>query len=91
MNVSLTQELEQFVRTKVDDGLFHDASEVVQAALNGMKKTEEARNSQREWLSEAIEQGWNEAQAGESFSAEEVKAEMARYKASRLTSRTHPE
>ncbi len=33
MNVSLTQELEQFILAKVDSGLYHSSSEVISEGL----------------------------------------------------------
>jgi antitoxin ParD1/3/4 len=43
MNVSLTEELSEFVRAKVSSGRYTSASEVVREALRIMEQTEEAR------------------------------------------------
>ncbi|MGY4567705.1 type II toxin-antitoxin system ParD family antitoxin [Bradyrhizobium sp. BEA-2-5] len=43
MNVSLTDELSEFVKTKVASGRYTSASEVVREALRIMEQTEEAR------------------------------------------------
>jgi antitoxin ParD1/3/4 len=43
MNVSLTDELHEFVKAKVDSGRYTSASEVVSEALRIMEQTEEAR------------------------------------------------
>ena len=60
MNVSLTPELEKFVDTKVDSGLYNNASEVVREALRLLKEHDEIRQKWRE----QIERGWLEAQSG---------------------------
>ena len=61
MNVSLTPELEQFVQTKVDSGLYNNASEVVREGLRLLKENDEVRRTWRE----QIERGWAQAQAGQ--------------------------
>jgi antitoxin ParD1/3/4 len=43
MNVSLTDELSEFVKAKVSSGRYTSASEVVREALRIMEQTEEAR------------------------------------------------
>lgn len=50
MNVSLTPELEQYIRRKVDSGLYSNASEVVREALRLLvgQETTSAGKSQRE-------------------------------------------
>ena len=44
MNVSLTPELEQFVKKEVDGGLYQTASEVVRAGLRRLKEDQQARS-----------------------------------------------
>jgi antitoxin ParD1/3/4 len=43
MNVSLTPELEKFVKKEVGSGLYQTASEVVRAGLRRLKEEREAR------------------------------------------------
>ncbi|HEY3901178.1 MAG TPA: type II toxin-antitoxin system ParD family antitoxin [Chthoniobacter sp.] len=43
MNVSLTPELEKFVETEVNSGLYQTASEVVRAGLRRLKEEREMR------------------------------------------------
>jgi len=43
MNVSLTPELENFVQSEVDSGLYQTASEVVRAGLRRLKEDLEVR------------------------------------------------
>lgn len=47
MNVSLSPELERFVKKCVDNGCYTSASEVVRAALRELRPIEEARHFQR--------------------------------------------
>src|SRR5882762_9791953 len=47
MNVSLTPELEKYVRRKVTSGLYNNASEVIRQALRLLVEREDAPNGQR--------------------------------------------
>lgn len=58
MNVSLTPELERFVRAKVDSGLYNSASEVVREALRLLvaraeeETARQARRAEADWAEE---------------------------------------
>ena len=80
MNVSLTDELEQFIQGKVSGGRFQNASEVVRDALRRVMEKDEEGEQQKAWLRAAIEQGWSEAQAGKLTGSNEVKTRMASFK-----------
>jgi antitoxin ParD1/3/4 len=57
MNVSLTNEMEQWVQRKVETGLYSSASEVVREALRALH-AKETRNSQKIIrLCDAIQEG----------------------------------
>ena len=57
MNVSLTNEMEQWVQRKVETGLYSSASEVVREALRALH-AKETRNSQKIMhLRDAIQEG----------------------------------
>ncbi len=55
MNVSLTPELESFVNTKVDSGLYHSVSEVIREGLRLLRERELNNLSKR--LSHEIDLG----------------------------------
>jgi antitoxin ParD1/3/4 len=80
VNVSLTPELEQFVQTKVESGLYNNASEVIREGLRLLKEHDEIRLKWRE----QIERGWAQAQAGQLIDGPRVMAEIK----SRLRART---
>ena len=80
MNVSLTPELEKFVVSKVESGLYNNASEVVREGLRLLKEQDEIRVRWRE----QIERGWLDAQAGRVVDGA---ATMARIK-QRVTTRS---
>ena len=80
MNVSLTPELEKFVRSKVDSGLFQNASEVVRSALRLMNERDTERGHQLAWIQREVDKGWDEANAGKLKSDTEVKSGMAAMK-----------
>ena len=57
MNVSLTNEIEQWVQKKVETGLYSSASEVVREALRALH-AKETRNSQKIMhLRDSIQEG----------------------------------
>ena len=72
MNVSLTPELEQFVKNKVKSGLYNNASEVIREGLRVLKERDEVRLRWRE----QIERGWVQAQAGQLLDGPKAMAEI---------------
>ena len=66
MHVSLTQKLEEFVKAKVESGLYNNASEVVRDALRLMREFEEVRRLKLERLRNALAKGEADLAAGRS-------------------------
>jgi antitoxin ParD1/3/4 len=64
MHVSLTPELDEMVRRKVDSGLYNNASEVVREALRVLLEVEEVRRLKLERLRAAIDKGEADVVAG---------------------------
>jgi len=56
-NVSLTEELDLYVEQSVRSGHYEDASEVVRAAIRGLKQSEEEDKAKVEALRVAIAEG----------------------------------
>ena len=65
MNVSLTEELEQFVRDLVDSGRYRSASEVVRAGLRLLQDQEKLRAVKLEELRKEVQKGLDSGPAGE--------------------------
>ena len=57
MNVNLTDQLEAFVRDKVDSGLYNSASEVVRDALRLLEEQDQFRKAKLEALRVEIQKG----------------------------------
>jgi antitoxin ParD1/3/4 len=57
MNVSLTDELTEFVKTKVQSGRYTSSSEVIREALRLLEKQDEAEQQKVLWLREAWTNG----------------------------------
>ena len=57
MNVSLTPELENWVKQKVNTGLYNSASEVVREAIRVLIEQDELRELQREKLRQQLQIG----------------------------------
>jgi len=56
-NVSLTPELDRFVATKVDEGLYANASEVMRSALRLLEREEREYEEKLAALRTAIQEG----------------------------------
>lgn len=63
-NVSLTSELEQFVKAQVSSGQFKSVSEVHRAALAAMARRVEERDAVLDYLRKEIDIGLNDLEAG---------------------------
>lgn len=74
MNVSLTPELEQFIRQKVDSGLYNSSSEVVREALRLLEEQDRLKEWKLGELRKAIQEGLDSLERGEGvpFDAEDV-------------------
>jgi antitoxin ParD1/3/4 len=65
MNVSLTDELGEFVKSRVATGRYTSASEVVREALRLMERHEQAEAAKLQWLQQAYREGVSSGDAGE--------------------------
>ena len=80
MNVSLTEELANFVKAKVSGGRYTSASEVVREALRLMEKAEQQEAEKLNFLRQAWKEGIDSGDAGEmDFAAlkQEARARLA--------------
>jgi antitoxin ParD1/3/4 len=71
MHVSLTPNLDNYVRSKVESGMYNNSSEVVREALRLMHNTENLQNSKLEALRQAVDIGIMQAERGE-FSSKSI-------------------
>ncbi|MEB3279256.1 MAG: type II toxin-antitoxin system ParD family antitoxin [Lyngbya sp.] len=76
MNISLTPELEQFVRSTVKSGRYSSASEVIEAALRLLEEREMERLVRLEELRKEIRIGIEASDRREVFDGEEVLKEL---------------
>ena len=74
MNVNLTPQLEELVRSKVASGMYTSASEVVREALRLMDEQDRLRAVKLEQLRKGIRQGLASGPS-QTWSAEEAKRE----------------
>lgn len=65
MNVSLTDELAQFIKAKVDTGRYTSSSEVVREALRLLEKHDQQEADKLSWLRQAWQDGLASGDAGE--------------------------
>lgn len=65
MNVSLTDDLANFVKTKVSGGRYSSSSEVVREALRLMEKSEQQEAEKLRYLRKAWQQGIDSGDAGD--------------------------
>jgi antitoxin ParD1/3/4 len=72
MNISLTKELEIFVQSQVQSGLYHSASEVIRDGLRLLRKFNAPSPDYKTWLNEQIDIGLAEADNGDMVSGDEA-------------------
>jgi antitoxin ParD1/3/4 len=78
MNVSLTPELENFVQTKVKNGRYNSASEVVREALRLLEDHEKARAAQLEEFQSGLDRRLASLDRGKGVEGEEVLSQIRR-------------
>jgi antitoxin ParD1/3/4 len=83
MNVSLPEELANFVKDKVSTGRYGSSSEVVREALRLMEKTEQQEAEKLALLRQAWKEGIASGEAGEVDFAALTKQSRARLAASK--------
>jgi antitoxin ParD1/3/4 len=88
MNVNLTPQLEEMIKKKVASGFYNSASEVVREALRLMEGQDRVRAAKLEQLRQDIHDGLNSGEPTP-WSAEEVKSDGRKRRASRATSSSH--
>ena len=65
MNISLTPQLESFVKQKVSTGLYNSVSEVIREALRLLEEKEMIKSMKLQALRNDIQQGLNSLDRGE--------------------------
>jgi antitoxin ParD1/3/4 len=78
MNVSLTPELENFVQTKVKNGRYNSASEVVREALRLLEDHEKARAAQLEEFQSGLDRRLASLDRRKGVEGEEVFSQIRR-------------
>ncbi|PHS26430.1 MAG: type II toxin-antitoxin system ParD family antitoxin [Methylophaga sp.] len=68
MNLSLTPQLEQFIRERAESGDYNNASEVVREAIRVFKRTEEESALKLKQLRAAVQVGDEAIAGGDSIS-----------------------
>ncbi|MEH2353070.1 MULTISPECIES: type II toxin-antitoxin system ParD family antitoxin [unclassified Nostoc] len=76
MNVSLTPELEQLVKDKVNSGRYHSVSEVMGEALRLLDERDRLQEKRLAELKAKIQEGLEASERGEVVDGEEVFAEI---------------
>ena len=76
MNVSLTAELERFVKSRVESGLYTSASEVVREALRLLAEQDALARAREEELRRRVDEGRASARKGRTRDGEDVLARL---------------
>ena len=72
MNISLTNELESFIQAKVQQGLYHSASEVVREGLRLLVEQDEIKKKRIEVLNLEIDKGLASLKSGNIISGDDA-------------------
>lgn len=81
MDVTLSPELEDLVREKLETGLYRDESEVVAEALRLLDRLDQPPSARQDALRQAVQQGLDDIAAGK-FTAIKNEEELAAFFAS---------
>jgi len=76
MNVSISPQLEEFVKQEVESGAYHSASEVVRAGLRLLQERQQDRRMRLERLRAEIALGIEQLDRGEAIAGKEVFREL---------------
>ena len=79
-NITLPDELDRYVRERVESGLYEDSGELVREALRQKMFAEMSDAEKLAALKAEIDVGWEQAERGElvKLDMEEIKAEVRR-------------
>ncbi len=86
MNISLTEELEELVRRKVESGRYTSASEVVRAGLRLLEQEDELRETRLAAVRAEVQAGIDQAERGELVDGEEAMARVKKRAAAKKRS-----
>ena len=78
MNISLTEELEDLVRRRVESGHYGSATEVIYAGLRLLEREEKNRETRIAAMRAKVEEGIAQAERGELLDGEEAVARVKR-------------
>ena len=76
MDVSLTKELEEFVRRKIESGGYSSATEVISAGIRLLEQEDEFRDARLAPIRARVEEGIAQAERGELGDGEEAVARV---------------
>jgi antitoxin ParD1/3/4 len=65
MNISLTPELEQLVKSKVESGLYHSASEVIREGLRLLREQDLLQEARLQELRAQVQAGFRQIEQGD--------------------------
>ncbi len=78
--MELKPETEALIQKRLQSGVFSSPEQVIERALEFLSAEEDWLAENREAIAAQIQEGWEEAQKGELTDAEQVRAEMERFK-----------
>ena len=90
MNISLTPELDTFVVSKVNSGLYHSASEVIREGLRLLKERDALQEIRAEELRKQVREGFAQIERGDCLefsSPEEIVAHITQQGRKRIASK----
>lgn len=76
MTISVTPELDRFVKEQVESGRYASSSEVVRAALRLLYEREQELTERREALKRLVQEGLNDLQSGKIAESRSVFSKM---------------
>ncbi|MEO7028676.1 MAG: hypothetical protein ABI147_04670 [Acidobacteriaceae bacterium] len=77
MELTLTPALESLIQRKLDSGEYETPQQVIESAVSRLNEKDVDLGMRAALLQALIDEGWNEAERGETMSAGEARSRLA--------------
>jgi antitoxin ParD1/3/4 len=80
MTIELKPEIEALIQERLESGVYASPQQVIERALDFLAIEEDWLAANRGEIGARIQEGWDEAERGELFDGDDVRADMAKQK-----------
>ena len=80
MQLTIPPDLQALIEKRIATGAYDSAEDVLRCALEAQEEEESLTDEDRQAISDHIEEGFRQAERGELYSEDEVRAHLAEFK-----------